>query len=407
MPERQTNNLEVKIISAKAMIEFGCAVVPVRPDQAPDIHKAIKDPDKIERYFRAHPTYNYVAATGMRSGVFVVTVKGARGITNFAKMLEANRRLPAMMIVSRGENTDFYFLTSDAGVPNCEIAKGIEVRGDGSFVPGPGSKGSDGKINTIVFDYCHRELNIHSAPQWLLKEINSAEIKRLAQLSDIEYEGERDKAAMRLRCRVSVLDKLVQRARNPGTEDGSKDRSPSLREPKPWPDAVDGSVLLNELTAAISRYVVVGKDIARAIALWIVHTYALAAFNITPRLAIKSPLPQCGKSTLLDVLSCLVCRPLATVNITAAALFRIVETANPTLLIDEADTFLVKNDELRAILNSGHRRGSACVIRIEGENLEPRQFSTYAAAAIASIGPLPHTLEDRSNSRQFKTPASR
>jgi hypothetical protein len=29
----------------------------------------------------------------------------------------------------------------------------------------------------------------------------------------------------------------------------------------------------------------------------------------------------------------------------------------PTLLIDEADTFLKDNDELRGVLNTGHRRG--------------------------------------------------
>jgi Protein of unknown function (DUF3631) len=65
------------------------------------------------------------------------------------------------------------------------------------------------------------------------------------------------------------------------------------------------------------------------------------------------------------------------------------------LLIDEADTFLSESDELRGILNSGHRQGGA-VIRAVGENLEPRSFSTYSACAIALIGKLPSTLADRS-----------
>jgi putative DNA primase/helicase len=73
-----------------------------------------------------------------------------------------------------------------------------------------------------------------------------------------------------------------------------------------------------------------------------------------------------------------------------------VDAKTPTLLIDEADAFLVKNDELRAILNSGHRRGSALVLRVEGENFETREFATFAAAAITCIGSLPETLEDRS-----------
>jgi hypothetical protein len=102
-----------------------------------------------------------------------------------------------------------------------------------------------------------------------------------------------------------------------------------------------------------------------------------------------------AKTTTLDVLECLVSRPLPTANATASAIFRIVEQARPTLLIDEADTFLKENDELRGILNTGHRRGGQ-VLRTVGDDHEPRQFSTWAPAAIAMIGRLPDTLNDRS-----------
>jgi putative DNA primase/helicase len=47
-------------------------------------------------------------------------------------------------------------------------------------------------------------------------------------------------------------------------------------------------------------------------------------------------------------------------------------------------------------LNSGHRRSGAFVLRLVGDNHEPRQFSTWAAVAIAMIGKLPDTLWDRS-----------
>ena len=66
------------------------------------------------------------------------------------------------------------------------------------------------------------------------------------------------------------------------------------------------------------------------------------------------------------------------------------------MLIDEADTFLAGNDELRGILNAGHRRSSAYVIRNVGDEHEPKQFCTWGAKAIALIGKLPGTLEDRS-----------
>jgi hypothetical protein len=63
------------------------------------------------------------------------------------------------------------------------------------------------------------------------------------------------------------------------------------------------------------------------------------------------------------------------------------------LLIDEADTFLYDNDDLRGILN-GNRKGST-VLRTVGDDHEPRAFSVYTAVAIALIGQLPDTLHDR------------
>jgi hypothetical protein len=104
---------------------------------------------------------------------------------------------------------------------------------------------------------------------------------------------------------------------------------------------------------------------------------------------------------LLDVISCLVLRPLPAANVSTAAVFRVAEANRPTFLIDEADTFLAGNEELRGILNSGHRKG-ASVIRTVGEDHEPRQFATYSACAIALIGKLPATLHDRSAVAELK-----
>ncbi len=125
------------------------------------------------------------------------------------------------------------------------------------------------------------------------------------------------------------------------------------------------------------------------------HTFLLDCFVVSPRLAITSPEKGCGKTTLLDVLSHLVLRALSTASVTTAAVFRVVEMQRPTLLIDEADTFLSENEALRGILNSGHRQGGS-VIRTVGEDFEPRIFSTYSPCAIALIGKLPGTLADRS-----------
>ena len=170
-----------------------------------------------------------------------------------------------------------------------------------------------------------------------------------------------------------------------------------LHEPEPWPQPVDGAELLDEIASGIRRYVVLDAAAADAVALWCVGTHAFDCFTIFPRLIATSPEPRCGKTTLLDAIERLVPRPLAAANITAPALFRTIEAARPTLLLDEADTFAKDNEDLRGILNSGHRRNGMVIRIVEcGKDYEPRQFSTWAPVALASIGSLPATMMDRS-----------
>src|ERR1700730_3327963 len=123
----------------------------------------------------------------------------------------------------------------------------------------------------------------------------------------------------------------------------------------------------------------------RAVALWCIHAHSLDATSVTPILAIPSPAMRCGKTTTLSLLNRLVPRPLLSSNISPAAVFRIVEKYSPTLLIDEADTFVRMKEEFRGILNSGHTRDAAYVVRTVGDEREPCRFSTWTAKAVAMI----------------------
>jgi putative DNA primase/helicase len=76
--------------------------------------------------------------------------------------------------------------------------------------------------------------------------------------------------------------------------------------------------------------------------------------------------------------------------------YRAIDAWQPTLLIDEADAFLKDNEELRGIINSGHTRDSAYVIRTVGDNFTPTKFNTWGAKAIAGIGHVADTIMDRS-----------
>jgi putative DNA primase/helicase len=225
---------------------------------------------------------------------------------------------------------------------------------------------------------------------------DATEIARLARLPALAYEREREAAAKRLGCRALMLDRLVtaERAKGNGAANG-QGRPLELFKPTPWPDPVDGAGLLDDMSAAVRRYVVLRTAEADALALWVVAVHAFDAWFIFPRLFINSPEKGCGKSTLLDALSRLVPKPLVASSISAAALFRVIEAARPTLLLDEADTYARDNEAVRGVIDASHKRDGA-VIRTVGDDHEPRQFSAWAPVALAAIGHLPGTIEDRS-----------
>jgi hypothetical protein len=160
--------------------------------------------------------------------------------------------------------------------------------------------------------------------------------------------------------------------------------------------------LLEAVRAFILRYVVLrDENQAVTLALWILHTHAIDAAVCTPYLSILSPEKRSGKSLLLEVLATITARAEHVMNISPAALFRIIEAGPPTMLLDEVDA-LFKSDgeraeELRGIINSGNRRG-VTVWRCHGPAHEVRSFKVFCAKALGGIdnGTLPDTVRDRS-----------
>ena len=189
-----------------------------------------------------------------------------------------------------------------------------------------------------------------------------------------------------------LLDAVLPTSRG-RTDETQQGRPILLQDPDPWPGPVDGAALLEEITALLQRFVVVPHGAAAAVALWIVFTYAIDEVATSPLLEIRSPVPECGKTVLLDTIALFVSRPLAAANVSPAAAFRVVEAHVPTLILDEGDVSL--SDELRSIYNSGHTRDTAFVLRSAGDDHEPRQFSTWSPKVIALIGDLHRSTKSR------------
>lgn len=171
---------------------------------------------------------------------------------------------------------------------------------------------------------------------------------------------------------------------------------PMERQVLPTTDPVDGERLLDDIFATMKRYVIAEDATLRAATLWAVHTWLMDVWTVSPIANITAPEMRCGKTLLLHVLEELAYRPLTTSNITSAAMFRAIDAYQPTLLIDEVDSFLKGNDDVRGMLNSGLYKKNAFVMRCAGDDHAPRQFSVWCAKALCGIGCLTSTLADRS-----------
>ncbi len=228
------------------------------------------------------------------------------------------------------------------------------------------------------------------------RESDDLAFARLAKLSSADYDRVRLHESQKLRIRAETLDKEVARFRTELEVQASVQAIIArISTCEPWPEPItDPASLFHEIADCYSRYLVLPPGAADALVLWDAGTHVFEAFIQFPRLNLSSPIEGCGKSTAMDLTALFVRRPLQSDNLRAAVLFRIVESVQPTLLLDEIDTYLPGDDELRGLLNAGHKTG-ATVFRAEGEG-RVRPFNAYAPAALAGIGQLPATVHSRS-----------
>ena len=162
---------------------------------------------------------------------------------------------------------------------------------------------------------------------------------------------------------------------------------------------MDGAALADEVAELYRAHVVFQDPVeADALALWSIGTYTMDRWRVWPKVLIQSPTKRCGKSTLLETAAAVVHRALPCSNLTAAVLFRSIELWRPALLIDEADTFVKDNAELNGIINAGHTRRGAMVLRLVEKDGEyrPTPFSVWGPQMFAGIGDQRGTLVDRS-----------
>jgi hypothetical protein len=167
-------------------------------------------------------------------------------------------------------------------------------------------------------------------------------------------------------------------------------------EVEPWPEPVDGGALLSDLVEFFSGPLVLPEGGAEACALYTVMTYAVDMLELVPYLSASSAVMRSGKTRLTTLFSYVVRRPLVTTNASPSAIFRECERSQPTLILDEGDTFIAMSEGLRGILNGGYDRNLSVLRAVPvGRDYVARSFSAFGPKIIALIGDLPATVMDR------------
>jgi hypothetical protein len=126
--------------------------------------------------------------------------------------------------------------------------------------------------------------------------------------------------------------------------------------PNYFPDPYATTTLLADTYAFLRRFLVADDSALVAGALWIAHTHAFEHADATPRLSIRSAEAESGKTRWLESLKLLVRGPVFMVGVSDAALFRLVERGNCTVLLDDIDTVFGPKardrEDLRGLLDA-------------------------------------------------------
>ncbi len=152
--------------------------------------------------------------------------------------------------------------------------------------------------------------------------------------------------------------------------------------------------VLGDVRDHLARYVLPLSDMdLDVLTLWCAHTHLLGTTYTTPRLCLTSPLPESGKTTVLEHFQRLCHHPLAMASAGSPALFsRMLAVGVRTLMIDEADRNLRPDregvEDVLAILNTGYKRGGCRpVLERNKDTWEVVEHPTFAPLVMAGIAP--------------------
>lgn len=227
-------------------------------------------------------------------------------------------------------------------------------------------------------------------------DINPASLKERQAYLDCLPESVRDEASLLLNQVAESIS--VERASGMNEKPEGQGQAIAFPEIPPWPEPVDGAVLLDEIIATFKRFIVTTAAQRDALGLFVLHAHAHDAAQVSPILNLTSAEKRSGKTTCATVIGAMVPRKVNSASLTPATIFRVIERHHVTIVADEVDAYLGDRDDLRGLLNSSHFRSSAWVPRCVGDDSEVRLFSTWAPIVLIGLRASKQhdTLRDRS-----------
>jgi len=162
----------------KIILKFaskGMPILPVvphgkKPMVPGGVYAATTDKTELKQYFQRHPDANYGVATGQVSGILVVDVDGETGRNTLSGLKAKYGELPKTVTVRTDNGRHYYFRSGGVAVRNSagRLGEGLDFRGDGGYVVGPGSVHASGVKYQFVDGRALGEVDFAKAPKWLL-----------------------------------------------------------------------------------------------------------------------------------------------------------------------------------------------------------------------------------------------
>jgi hypothetical protein len=161
---------------------------------------------------------------------------------------------------------------------------------------------------------------------------------------------------------------------------------------------VNSAKILFALIEQLQKYVEFDdKRFYSFVAYWIIATYFHKRFGSFPYLFINA-VKSSGKTKLLDTIKLLAYNAVFSPNMSTSALFRLIQSAGATVLLDESEDLNdpEKKADFKSLLLSGYKRGSF-VYRSEEQDKKfvPVPYDVYSPKAIANINGINDVLESR------------